>query len=165
MTGDGRKQALIRIVPSETADHLRMARRLFRQYADELGLDLEFQGFSRELASLPGDYAPPDGRLLLALASRAAVGCVALRPMNVEICEMKRLYVVASYRGQRIGRRLAETAIDAACRIGYRRMRLDTLESMQAAKSLYAALGFRDIEAYYSNPLEKPAFMEKRLRR
>ncbi len=152
--------AMIQIVSARTDAHYQFARTLFRQYADTLGFDLEFQGFSRELATLPGDYAPPRGCILLAELDANFVGCVALRCLENKICEMKRLFVVPEYRGRDIGRNLACSVIDRARHLGYEKMRLDTLESMKAAKKLYRSLNFRTIQSYCYNPLENPSYME-----
>lgn len=151
---------MTRIIPAQTEDHYRRARQLFQQYADALGFDLEFQGFSRELATLPGEYAPPKGCILLAERAEEIVGCVALRSLGQGICEMKRLYVAPGHRNQKIGRALAEAVIDQARSIGYERMRLDTIESMTAAQVLYRSLGFRAIKPYRYNPLNNPSYFE-----
>jgi ribosomal protein S18 acetylase RimI-like enzyme len=151
---------MINIIHAQTEAHYRRARKLFEQYADALGFDLEFQGFSRELATLPGSYAPPKGCVLLAEKKEEIVGCVALRPLEKRTCEMKRLYVVPGHRKQKIGRALAEAIIDQACACGYERMRLDTIESMSAAQALYRSLGFRPIKPYRYNPLNNPAYFE-----
>jgi GNAT superfamily N-acetyltransferase len=118
---------------------------LFRRYAESLAIDLGFQDFEAELSSLPGKYSPPRGCLLLAWNGDRAVGCVALRPIDEYVCEMKRLYVHPDVRAQRVGRRLAERIIQEARAIGYRSMCLDTLPSMSPALRLYADLGFRPI--------------------
>ena len=128
-------------------------RELFREYADWLKVDLCFQGFERELATLPGDYAPPDGRLLLAWHHEKPVGCVALRRIDATTGEIKRLYVRPGQRGRRTGRRLVEQVIAAAREIGYRRLVLDTLPQMVEAGELYRSFGFSEIPAYYANPL------------
>ncbi len=151
---------MIQIISALTDGHYQYARHLFVQYADTLGLDLEFQGFSRELARLPGSYAPPRGCILLAELSGNCVGCVALRPLENKICEMKRLFVTPEYRGCDIGRTLTCSVIDRAREMGYEKMRLDTIESMKAAKRLYRSLNFRTIQAYCYNPLENPSYME-----
>ena len=142
-------------------EDLAQVRRLFRAYADWLAVDLCFQGFERELADLPGAYAPPGGRLLVAKVAGDVIGCVALRPLESGICEMKRLWVEPGLAGHGIGRALAEAIVEAARRIGYERMRLDTIpERMPAAQHLYAALGFREIPAYYHNPLPGVVMLE-----
>ena len=128
-------------------------RELFREYADWLKVDLCFQGFERELATLPGDYAPPDGRLLLAYHHEKPVGCVALRRIDATTGEIERLYVRPERRGRRTGRRLVEQVIAAAREIGYRRLVLDTLPRMAEAGELYRSFGFREIPAYCANPL------------
>jgi ribosomal protein S18 acetylase RimI-like enzyme len=151
---------MIRIIHAQSEAHYRQARKLFEQYAEALGFDLEFQGFSRELATLPGAYAPPKGCVLLAKKEEEIVGCVALRPLEKRTCEMKRLYVVPAHRKQKIGRALAEAIIDQARTCGYERMRLDTIESMSAAQALYRSLGFRPIKPYRYNPLNNPAYFE-----
>ena len=136
-----------------------IVRELFREYADGLGIDLCFQDFEAELASLPGKYAPPWGRLLLAFDDGAAVGCVALRPIDLETCEMKRLYVRPDVRGQHVGRLLAERICDEARAAGYRRICLDTLSAMTSALALYASLGFKAIDPYVFNPIEGAIFL------
>jgi putative acetyltransferase len=150
------------ILRAATAADLDRARALFREYQAWLGHDLCFQGFEAELASLPGRYAPPSGRLLLAEIAGQAAGCVGLRDLGGGICEMKRLYVREAGRGRGVGRALAERVIAEARGQGYRAMRLDTLrvEAMGAANRLYEALGFRDIPAYYENPLPDVRYLE-----
>ncbi len=138
-------------------------RALFREYADWLQVDLCFQGFDEELATLPGAYARPEGRLYLAMDGAAAAGCIALRRFDTEAGEVKRLYVRPAWRGQRLGDRLAQAVLEAAREIGYRRLLLDTLEHMQAARSLYARAGFREIDAYYHNPLPGAVYMQREL--
>jgi putative acetyltransferase len=141
-------------------ESLTLVRRLFEEYARSLDTDLGFQDFSGELAGLPGSYAPPQGRLLLALDGQVPAGCVALRQLDGEICEMKRLYVRPQYRGTGLGRLLAERVIAEAKLAGYRQMRLDTLPSMAAARVLYQQLGFREIPPYRHNPIVGTAFLE-----
>ena len=154
---------MTQIINAITEDHYQSVRELFIQYADSLGFDLEFQGFSRELAELPGEYKSPAGCMLLAEATDGYAGCVALRPLHNNICEMKRLFVIPEYQGCGIGRALAEAVIGGARKQGYQRMRLDTVESMKAAQGLYFSLGFKTIEAYCHNPLDNPSFMELEL--
>lgn len=132
---------------------------LFRQYAESLGIDLGFQDFEAELMSLPGKYSPPRGCLLVAWNGDRAVGCVALRPIDDNVCEMKRLYVHPDVRAQNVGRRLAERILQVARAIGYRSMYLDTLPSMTSALHLYYDLGFRPIEPYVFNPIEGTIFL------
>jgi putative acetyltransferase len=153
----------MQILPAHDPESLPTIRSLFEAYAAEIRVDLCFQGFAAELASLPGHYAPPGGRLFLARAGDAPAGCAALRRLDGEICEMKRLYVCRPWRGQGLGRRLAIAALEAAREIGYGRMRLDTLGSMRAALGLYRALGFREIPPYCHNPVPGAVFMELHL--
>ena len=148
---------------ANTQDEIAAARVLFEEYAAWLGVDLCFQGFAAELDNLPGLYAPPRGRLLLAWADAGAAGCVALRPLGDSICEMKRLFVRPAFRGQGVGRMLAEEIVAGAKAIGYASMRLDTLPAMSAATSLYESLGFERIPAYYTTPLQDTIFMELKL--
>jgi len=136
------------------------ARSLFEEYQQSLGFSLCFQNFDAELAGLPGAYAAPEGRLLLAFAGAEPAGCVALRRIGEEICEMKRLWVRPAFRGTGLGRRLAETLMAEARAIGYRAVRLDTLPSMNAAQALYLSLGFTDIPPYNDHPIEGTRFME-----
>lgn len=135
-------------------------RRLFGEYAASLAFDLSFQAFDRELAGLPGRYAPPAGALLVARIDDEAVGCVALRPLDGAICELKRLYVRPEHRGGGAGHRLVASALDEARRLGYRRVRLDTVPGMEQAQALYERLGFRDIAPYTDNPIAGTRFLE-----
>ena len=151
----------MKLIQVESADQIDRARELFKEYAAGLGIDLCFQHFDKELALLPGDYIPPTGRLFLAMEEDTAVGCVALRRIANDICEMKRLYVRPEFRGTGFGRTLTQTIIQAAREIGYGRMRLDTLPGkMDRAIAMYRSLGFKEIESYYDNPVEQAVFME-----
>jgi putative acetyltransferase len=145
------------------ADDLARVRALFEEYAQSLGFDLSFQDFERELAGLPGEYAPPEGSIFLAFLGEDAMGCAAFRPLGPGICEMKRLYVRPAFRGRMLGRRLAEAVISEAKRKGYRRMRLDTVPAMKEAIALYRSLGFEPIPAYRPNPIAGAMFFEKDL--
>lgn len=152
---DGR---LIR--PAADPAALGVVRELFQEYAGGLDVDLSFQGFAEELATLPGAYAPPGGALLLGLDDGDPAGCVALRPLEPGIAELKRLYVRPAYRGSGWGRMLAERAIAAARAAGHTTLRLDTLPSMAGAHRLYRALGFVEIPPYRHNPVPGSAFLE-----
>ena len=152
------------IAPVADAGEVEVVRALFLEYAAGLGFSLCFQGFDQELASLPGAYGAPAGELLLARRGAEAAGCVGLRPFDEARCEMKRLYVRPPFRGQRLGARLAEAAIAAARRAGYRRILLDTLPEMREAQQLYRRLGFRQIAPYYDNPIPGAAYYELELR-
>jgi ribosomal protein S18 acetylase RimI-like enzyme len=152
------------IVQAETPDQIADARKLYQEWADELGFDLCFQRFSEELANLPGKYAPPDGRLLLAVHDGEVAGCVALRKLEPGVCEMKRLYVRPKYRGAKVGKELAIRIIDDARSIGYERMRLDTLPGvMDRAIAMYRAFGFREIDPYYESAIGGTIYMELKL--
>lgn len=151
---------LLRVGAAYSPSEVETARRLFQQYAAEIGVDLCFQGFSEELRNLPGAYAPPSGRLLLGWAEDQIAGCVALRPRSADTCEMKRLFVQPPFRRTGLGRMLAKRVIAEARAIGYRRMVLDTLASMKSALSLYHSLGFRPCPAYYPNPLPEVVYLE-----
>ena len=140
------------------------ARELFLEYAQSLGFSLCFQNFDKELAGLPGDYAPPKGRLLLAEYEGQLAGCVALHALEPDVCEMKRLYLRPQFRGRGLGRVLAERIIAEARQIGYRRMRLDTVEPvMNDAVAMYRKLGFKDIAPYCANPIAGALYMELEL--
>jgi len=142
--------------PAEIA----LARELFREYAAGIGLDLCFQNFDEELATLPGKYAPPRGRLYLLSDGSAPAGCAALRPFRDEIAEMKRLYVKPQFRNRGYARMLSEKLIEEARTIGYGAIYLDTLRSMAEARKLYASLGFVEFEPYYDNPLPDVCYMK-----
>ena len=140
------------------------ARELFLEYAQTLGFSLCFQNFDQELAELPGDYAPPQGRLLLAEYDGQLVGCVALHQLDSGICEMKRLYLRPQFRGKGVGRALAERIIVEASQIGYQRMRLDSVEPvMKHAVAMYRGLGFKEIAPYCTNPMAGAIYMELEL--
>jgi carbonic anhydrase len=153
---------LLSIIQAESQKHLSHARELMLEYARWLEFDLCFQGFEEELRSLPGKYAPPTGRLLLALWDAELAGMCALRPLPQEgICEMKRLYVRPQFRGKSIGQALAKRIIAEAIAVGYLRMRLDTVPGrMDAAIQMYRELGFHEIQSYYSTPVAGTLFME-----
>jgi len=149
-----RTAARLVIAPARAGADIEAVRELFREYAAWLAVDLCFQGFAAELASLPGVYAPPHGCILLARTHDGAVaGCAALRRFDARSAEMKRLYVRDAFRGVGLGARLAEETVGAARRMGYRRVLLDTLPQMAAAQRLYRVLGFRAIAPYYDNPI------------
>jgi len=154
----------IQIIAAESEQQLRQVRELFIEYARSLEIDLCFQGFEQELADLPGRYAPPDGRLLLAVNGHSVAGCVALRKIESGTCEMKRLFVRPRFRRTGLGRLLSEAIIHQARNSGYQRMRLDTLPSMKEAIALYKSLGFRSADPYYHNPSGGALFMELDLR-
>jgi GNAT superfamily N-acetyltransferase len=149
------------LVQAETPTQLAQARELFLEYAQSLGFSLCFQSFDKELANLPGDYAPPDGRLLLAEYEGQLSGCVALHKLEPGVCEMKRLYLRPTVRGKGLGRILAAHIIAEARQIGYQRMRLDTVEPvMKDAVAMYRKIGFREIAPYCTNPISGALYME-----
>jgi|SRR5438128_2241900 len=152
-----------RINPVQAPERMDPLRQLFAQYAEATGACECFQDFAKELACLPGPYAPPTGQLLLAEVDAQPAGCVALRKIDDGICEMKRLYVRPEFRGRRLGRTLAETILAQARQIGYRAMRLDTLSSMTAARALYRSLGFQIIPRYNDNPNPDALYFELEL--
>lgn len=146
---------------AESPTQIAQVRELFLEYAESLGFSLCFQNFDKELAGLPGDYAPPYGRLLLAEYEGQIAGCVALHKLDDGICEMKRLYLRPQFRGKRLGRVLADRIISEARQIGYARMRLDTVEPvMKDAVAMYRRLGFKEITPYCTNPIAGALYME-----
>lgn len=153
----------MKIIQAQTADEMETVRALFREYERFLKVDLCFQSFAEELTTLPGRYAPPQGRLLLAREGEQTAGCVALRPLDDGVCEMKRLFVRPDYRGQGLGRLLALQAVSEATALGYAVMRLDTLSTLEHAMQIYAALGFQRRAAYYANPLPGVVYWERAL--
>ena len=154
------RKELLQIVEVKTKDDLIEVRKLFEEYSSSLEISLDFQNFDVEVANLPGDYAPPEGCLLMAVWKSEVAGCVGMRKFSPSICEMKRLYSRPRFRGLGIGRALCEAVIDKPRKVGYRRMRLDTLPSMEKARGLYTSFGFREIEPYRYNPVERTSFME-----
>jgi putative acetyltransferase len=153
----------VRIRQASAAEEIDVARALFEEYAAALEIDLGYQGFADELAGLPGCYAPPRGGLLVAWAGEEAAGCAALRPLDGDVCEMKRLYVRPHQRGGGIGKQLVEAIIAEARQIGFAVMRLDTVPKLEAAARLYEALGFVRRSAYYETPVAETIFMERML--
>jgi len=158
------KSPALHAVLAESAEQIAAIRELFLEYAQSLGFSLCFQAFDKELAELPGDYAPPEGRLLLANVGGAVAGCVALHKIDGDTCEMKRLYVRPQFRGKGLGKALAERIIHEARAIGYAKLRLDTVEPvMRTAVEMYRHLGFREIAPYRENPIEGALYMELEL--
>jgi ribosomal protein S18 acetylase RimI-like enzyme len=152
------------LVQAESSGQIAQARELFLEYAQSLGFSLCFQHFEKELADLPGDYAPPDGRLLLAEYEGQPAGCVALHKLEDGVCEMKRLYLRPQFRGKGLGRALADRLISEGRQIGYKRMRLDTVEPvMKDAVAMYRQIGFREIAPYRPNPIAGALYMELQL--
>lgn len=149
------------VAQAESPEQIAAARELFLEYAQSLGFSLCFQSFDKELAGLPGDYAPPEGRLLLATYQDQLAGCVALHPLGPQVCEMKRLYLRPQFRGKGLGRALADQIIAEARQIGYESIRLDTVEPrMKDAVAMYRKLGFQEIAPYCSNPIAGALYME-----
>jgi len=151
---------MVRILPADTKETSKYAKTLFRAYAQSLDFDLSFQGFDKEMATFPEQYAPPKGSLLLAMSDNQPVGCVGIRYFGKSIGEMKRLYVIPAFRGGQVGRQLAHAAITSAKSIGYKSIRLDTIASMENANQLYHSLGFKPIPPYRENPLEGAVYLE-----
>jgi GNAT superfamily N-acetyltransferase len=158
------QKTMIEIINAETPDEIEEARKLFREYETSLDLNLCFQNFDEEVLNLPGKYSAPEGRLFLAFSDENPAGSIALRKLEDEICEMKRLFVREEFRGQKIGVLLIEKVITEARKIGYKKMRLDTHPpKMGKAVKLYESYGFREIPPYYHNPFGDTLFMEKNL--
>jgi GNAT superfamily N-acetyltransferase len=153
----------VSIVRVESDQHLNAIRMLFLEYAESLDFDLDFQDFKDELIRLPGEYASPEGCLMIAFWQGEPAGCVGLRKLEKDICEMKRLYVRSRYRALGVGKVLAESIIREATVRAYKRMRLDTVPSMKAARRLYVSMGFKEIEPYCYNPIRGATFWEKKL--
>lgn len=153
----------MKIVFAKNKQEIAAVHRLFREYENFLDVDLCFQQFEEELASLPGKYAVPDGALFLAMDTETAAGCVGLRKTDTGVCEMKRLFVKPGFRGKGVGRMLAEKTIREAKTLGYKKMRLDTMDWLKEAARLYESLGFQQIPPYYHNPISGAAFWELNL--
>lgn len=158
------KSPSVRFLTPTSSSELDALRGIFREYADSLAVDLCFQGFETELASLPGEYAEPRGALLMALVNEEVAGCCALRPLDnvdyINACEMKRLYVRPLFRKSGLGRQLAEAILDQARLAGYNSVLLDTLDDMESARALYKELGFAEIPPYYHNPIEGAHYLK-----
>ena len=154
---------MIEIVQATTPPQIQTLRDLFREYEAFLQVDLCFQRFEEELAGLPGRYAPPQGALLLASATGRTAGCVAMRALDEDVCEMKRLYVRPPYLGLGLGKKLARNVIELARAAGYATMRLDTLEKLRPALCLYTGLGFETCQPYYDNPLPGVVYLQRAL--
>jgi putative acetyltransferase len=156
-----------RLIQPDTAELIDGARQIFREYADSLKIDLCFQNFEAELAGLPGDYAAPQGALLLAFANDELAGCGAMRPLrdvdHANACEMKRLFVRRAFRRFGLGRLLAQALLDRASTAGYSVMLLDTLDEMESARELYASLGFEEVAPYYYNPIPGAHYLKAQL--
>lgn len=160
-THERKRIAGLSMTQASSPAQIAQVRELFLEYAQSLGFSLCFQNFEQELAGLPGDYSPPEGRLLLAEYEGRVAGCVALHKLEPGICEMKRLYLRPAFRGKGLGRKLAEAILGEARSIGYQRLRLDTVEPvMKDAVALYRALGFREVAPYRANPMEGTLYLE-----
>jgi putative acetyltransferase len=157
----------VHILSPQTAEGLQATREIFLDYADSLDIDLDFQDFDAELANLPGEYASPQGRLLLAVVDGQVAGCGALRALpdtdHANACEMKRLYVRPAFRRFGLGRQLAQALLDEARRAGYSAVLLDTLDDMEAARELYASLGFEEVAPYYFSPIPGAHYLKANL--
>lgn len=154
---------MLNIYPANTKQHITHIHELFKEYEKQLNVDLCFQDFETELANLPGVYAAPEGSLLLAEYDNRIAGCVALKKIDEGVCEMKRLYVRSDFRGKAIGRELSEAIVEDARKIGYKKMRLDTLTRLTEAITLYRSMGFKEIIPYVFNPLDDVVYMELEL--
>jgi len=149
---------------AQSEEAFELAKHLFKEYAEELGIDLSFQNFAKELEQVENEYAPPHGALFLAFdEQKEAIACFAIRLWEGKICELKRMYIRKAFRGKGLGKKLLHTSIEKAKTLGYEKMRLDTLPSMQAAIKLYENMGFVEIEAYRFNPIEGTKYFEKTL--
>jgi ribosomal protein S18 acetylase RimI-like enzyme len=154
---------MVRYDAASSEESIKQVRKLFLEYAKSLDFKLCFQDFDRELASLPGEYAPPNGRLYIAIEKSEPVGCVGLRSLDDGSCEMKRLYVRPNHRREGIGRAMSRLVISEAKAIGYSKMRLDTVSSMVPAIALYKSLGFKEIPPYRFNPIQGAVYLELKL--
>jgi ribosomal protein S18 acetylase RimI-like enzyme len=167
MTADDSAAADVQLLMPDTPELLALARAILREYADSLGIDLSFQQFDAELDALPGPYAPPQGALLLAFVDGELAGCGAVRPLldtdHANACEMKRLYVRRAFRRFGLGRQLAQALMDHATQAGYSAMLLDTLDDMEAARELYASLGFESVAPYYFSPIRGAHYLKATL--
>lgn len=150
-------------IAKASASDTPLVREIFLEYAGTLEFDLGFQDFKKELESLPGSYSPPRGCILLAFSEEALAGCIALRPLSPGLCEMKRLFVKPGFQGRGIGRELANALLREARSLGYERIRLDTVPSMEAAIAMYRSMGFYEIQAYRENPVAGASYFEKKL--
>lgn len=151
---------MLELIKVKDKEHLAVVRKLFLEYAESLGFSLCFQDFDKELAALPGEYAPPTGCLILAVADSKPNGCVALHKLEEGICEMKRLYIKPGFRGKGFGKLLVNVVLEEAKKIGYAKMRLDTVPQMKEAINLYRQIGFKEIEPYRKNPIDGALYME-----
>lgn len=156
---------MIKINEVITNKQISQIKKLFKEYANSLGFDLDFQNFEKELEELPGEYKPPNGCLLLAKFNGRIAGCVSLRKLSQNYCEMKRLYVKPEFRGKEMGRKLAITVIEKARKLGYLFMRMDTIDWMSEAITLYRSLGFKKIPPYTYNPIENALYFELKLKK
>ncbi len=155
---------MLEIIHANTSQEIQTAKMLFKEYAEWLGVDLGFQNFQEELDSIPGKYALPSGRLVIAKYDGDIAGCAAVRKLEDGVCEMKRLFVREKFRGKGIGEALAKRIVEDARKIGYKKMRLDTDEQkMFKAMAIYKSMGFMEIEAYYHNPYDGVVYLELEL--